>query len=196
MIIYIDGPDQILYQWDRGQRVILRGTPDNARVDFAVCGSDKAVTKDIYEDSGVLFCDIPDTLLMESGQLHGYIYKEDDERGETVFSFVYQIIPRPKPDDYVEPEEVLLWHELDRRISELEENGVSEDRIAAAVDKYLKENPPEAGVQFETDETLRLENGILSVNTADRAEEDNTLPITSAAVYTQVGNIEALLKTI
>lgn len=196
MIIYIDGPDQILYQWDRGQRVILRGTPDGARVDFALCGSDKAVTKDIYEDSGVLFCDIPDTLLMESGQLHGYIYKEDDERGETVFSFVYQIIPRPKPDDYVEPEEVLLWHELDARIKELEQNGVSEEQIGAAVEKYLEDHPIEGGIIFETDDTLRLENGILSVNTADRAEEDNTLPITSAAVYTQVGNIEALLKTI
>lgn len=196
MIIYIDGPDQILYQWDRGQRVILRGTPDGARVDFALCGSDKAVTKDIYEDSGVLFCDIPDTLLMESGQLHGYIYKEDDERGETVFSFVYQIIPRTKPDDYVEPEEVLLWHELDARIKELEQNGVSEEQIGAAVEKYLEDHPIEGGIIFETDDTLRLENGILSVNTADRAEEDNTLPITSAAVYTQVGNIEALLKTI
>lgn len=196
MIIYIDGPDQILYQWDRGQRVILRGTPDGARVDFALCGSDKAVTKDIYEDSGVLFCDIPDTLLMESGQLHGYIYKEDDERGETVFSFVYQIIPHPKPDDYVEPEEVLLWHELDARIKELEQNGVSEEQIGAAVEKYLEDHPIEGGIIFETDDTLRLENGILSVNTADRAEEDNTLPITSAAVYTQVGNIEALLKTI
>lgn len=196
MIIYIDGPDQILYQWDRGQRVILRGTPDGARVDFALCGSDKAVTKDIYEDSGVLFCDIPDTLLMESGQLHGYIYKEDDERGETFFSFVYQIIPRTKPDDYVEPEEVLLWHELDARIKELEQNGVSEEQIGAAVEKYLEDHPIEGGIIFETDDTLRLENGILSVNTADRAEEDNTLPITSAAVYTQVGNIEALLKTI
>ena len=123
MIIYIDGPDQILYQWDRGQRVILRGTPDGARVDFALCGSDKAVTKDIYEDSGVLFCDIPDTLLMESGQLHGYIYKEDDERGETFFSFVYQIIPRPKPEDYVEPEEILIWHDLEKRISALEKAG-------------------------------------------------------------------------
>lgn len=196
MTVLIDGPDQILYQWDRGQRVILRGVPDDMRVDFALCRSDKAVSKDIYTEAGMAFCDIPDTLLMESGQLHGYIYKEEDERGETVFSFVYQIIPRPKPEDYVEPEEVLLWHELDRRISELEENGVSEDKIAAAVDKYLKENPPETGVQFETDDTLRLENGILSVNTADRAEQDNTLPITSAAVHTQLGNIETLLKTI
>lgn len=38
--------------------------------------------------------------------------------------------------------------------------------------------------------------GILSVDTADRAEEDNTRPITSAAVYTEIGNINALLATI
>jgi hypothetical protein len=53
-----------------------------------------------------------------------------------------------------------------------------------------------AGTLFETDETLSLKDGVLSVNTADSAEEDNTLPITSAAVATQVGNIEILLKTI
>lgn len=40
------------------------------------------------------------------------------------------------------------------------------------------------------------ESNILSVNTADVVEKDNTLPITSAAVYTTVGNIEALLETI
>lgn len=52
------------------------------------------------------------------------------------------------------------------------------------------------GVEFKTDETLKLENGILSVNTTDKMEQDNTLPITSAGVYATVGNIEALLKTI
>ena len=56
--------------------------------------------------------------------------------------------------------------------------------------------PSESGTKFTTDETLSLENGVLSVNTADSAEEDNTLPITAAAVYTQVGNIAELLKTI
>lgn len=52
------------------------------------------------------------------------------------------------------------------------------------------------GVDFETDETLTLENGVLSVNTAHEPEPDNTLPITAAAVHTTVGNIEVLLKTI
>ena len=52
------------------------------------------------------------------------------------------------------------------------------------------------GVDFKTDDTLKLENGILSVNTTDQMEQDNTRPITSAGVYATVGNIEALLKTI
>ena len=52
------------------------------------------------------------------------------------------------------------------------------------------------GVDFTTDETLTLENGILSVNRATDVEKDNTLPITSAAVYETVGNINALLASI
>lgn len=52
------------------------------------------------------------------------------------------------------------------------------------------------GIDFDVDETLSLENGILSVNTTNQIEQDNTLPITSAGVYATVGNIEALLKTI
>ena len=43
---------------------------------------------------------------------------------------------------------------------------------------------------------LDAETNTLSVDTADKMEQDNTLPITSAAVYVEVGNINALLKTI
>jgi hypothetical protein len=73
---------------------------------------------------------------------------------------------------------------------------VTPEQIANAVEKYLDENPVVGGVQFETDATLKLENGVLSVNTTDQMEQDNTLPMTSAGVYATVGNIEALLKTI
>jgi hypothetical protein len=58
------------------------------------------------------------------------------------------------------------------------------------------EDVPTGGVDFETDDTLTLENGILSVNTTDKVESDNTLPITSAGVHATVGNIDALLQTI
>lgn len=38
--------------------------------------------------------------------------------------------------------------------------------------------------------------GRLSVLKATSVEQDNTRPITSAAVYTEIGNIEVLLETI
>lgn len=43
---------------------------------------------------------------------------------------------------------------------------------------------------------LKLEENVLSVNSVDDFNGDNTLPITAAAVLTITGNIEALLKTI
>lgn len=46
-------------------------------------------------------------------------------------------------------------------------------------------------------ENLKIdENGVLSVDTATEVMQDNTKPITSGAVYTEVGNIEALLKAL
>lgn len=69
-------------------------------------------------------------------------------------------------------------------------------RIAAL--EALAEIPNDGTVvtSFIPDETLSLKNGVLSVNTADTAEENNTLPITSAAVFTEIGNINVLLGTI
>jgi hypothetical protein len=40
------------------------------------------------------------------------------------------------------------------------------------------------------------QNGVLSIIKADHAEQDNTHPITAAAVFTEIGNINALLQTI
>lgn len=40
------------------------------------------------------------------------------------------------------------------------------------------------------------EEGLLSVKVANNVEGDNTNPITAAAVYTEVGNINALLQGI
>lgn len=50
---------------------------------------------------------------------------------------------------------------------------------------------------YSLDDTLNLSpEGRLSVNTANDAQQDNTLPITSAAVFAEIGNIDALLATI
>lgn len=76
------------------------------------------------------------------------------------------------------------------------------DLTGYATEKFVTDKIAEAelnggNVDFEVDnKTLKLENGVLSVNTTNDMEQDNTLPITSAGVFATVGNIEALLKTI
>lgn len=52
------------------------------------------------------------------------------------------------------------------------------------------------GINYEIGSGLKVEGNVLSVDTATEVEKDNTLPITSAAVYTTVGNIDVLLSTI
>lgn len=74
-----------------------------------------------------------------------------------------------------------------------DDDNISEDENYDILVKLIEDVK---GLQFETDETLILKDGVLSVNTTDTVAEDNTLPITSAAVAVTVGNIEVLLNTI
>lgn len=138
--IVIDGPDQILYQWDRGQRLLLHGYEDGTRVDFSRCNDNKAASKFAYSEDGAVFCDIPDALLMEPNHLHGYVYEIDGDRGETVREFMLPVIRRPKPEGYVEPEEVLIWHELEGRI----------DRAEKDIEE-LKKRPAGGGLNIDSD---------------------------------------------
>lgn len=66
-------------------------------------------------------------------------------------------------------------------------------------DKSLKEiSGQETSSNYNIGSGLKLDRdtNTLSVDVATEVSEDNTLPITSAAVYTEVGNINVLLQTI
>ena len=67
-----------------------------------------------------------------------------------------------------------------------------DDILQASFSETITVNP----VEIVTDETLHYVNGVLGVNTADEVTVDNTLPVTSAAVASTIGNIEILLGTI
>lgn len=54
------------------------------------------------------------------------------------------------------------------------------------------------GIQsnLQAGDNIEIKDNVISVLTAPNVEQDNTKPITSAAVYTEVGNINILLQTI
>lgn len=188
-----------LRQWESGRKLQVnpKGNMEVTRLDFANKGSEKAVVVIPKEENGIIVADIPNILLQSGQDIVVFSVNVSGDKTEVIDECVMSVKARPKPDDYVYTEtEVLNYTALSHRIDQIEKNGVTDEQIATAVEKYLDENPIDTGVQFETDSTLTLKDGVLSVNTANQMEQDNTLPITSAAVYTTVGNIEILLGTI
>lgn len=95
-----------------------------------------------------------------------------------------------------------VYEELLKRVEDAEE--IDPEEIRAAIDDYLKEHPIDVQIMSEdtagiakVGDNLKIDSaGRLSVDTADEVEGDNTRPITAAAVYSTVGNIEILLGTI
>lgn len=186
------------YQWDLNQRLLLDGCPDDVEVQFSSMtdGTESTLIVEPYEDEGVMYADVPNILLQYAGNLNVYIYDAAAER--TLCRKIIKVLLKERPADYIYTEtEVKSYEALEKRIDELEEKGVSEERIKEAVDAYLEENPVDTGIDFTIGNALRLtEDGTLNVVTTDDAEKDNTLPITSAGVHTIVGNIGAILDTI
>lgn len=52
------------------------------------------------------------------------------------------------------------------------------------------------GVPYQNGAGLKVEENVLMVDAANAVEEDNTKPVTSAAVFVEIGNIEALLASL
>lgn len=156
-----------------------------------------SVTRDVLLDGTVAV--IPHETVAKAGDtLYVGVYGVDAENNlviPTLWTGVGGVrdAADPSGDPGADPT-LPVWALLDNRMTSLEEN--LDDAVESSIKDYLEKNPPSGGVDFETNETLTLKDGILSVNTTDLMEQDNTLPITSAGVYATVGNIEALLKTI
>lgn len=184
------------YQWDTDQKLSVEYAENACHVHFENPAGDTTYDVETYTLDGRLVADVPNILLQTAGKIRAWIYRcAGDEC--TIETTIFRVQERQKPADYVYTEtEVFNYHSLVNRLDRIEEAGVSDEQIEKAVTKYLDENPINTGVNFETDETLTLENGILHVNTAEKVEQDNTLPVTSAAVFAEVGNINALLETI
>lgn len=185
------------WQWDTGQRLIIQ-TDSCSEVHFCNGTSDCSLVVEVYEEGGLRLANVPNILLQTAKAIKAFAYVRDGEDRHTERSAVFPVFQRTKPDDYVYTEtEVKSYEKICERLDELEKNGVSAEQIAVAVEKYLEENPVDSGIDFEPGNALELTyDGVLNVITTDAAEQDNTLPITSAGVYGIVGNINALLKTI
>lgn len=68
----------------------------------------------------------------------------------------------------------------------------SSQQIESAFKMYLNQNP--LTNKLSIDETLKVSDGKLGVNTAKMAQDNIPLSITADAVYERVGNLESIKK--
>lgn len=120
IFIKIDGSDQFLFQWDKGQRLMVIGAEENHCAEFAFVGDDRSAPAELYEENGVMYCDIPDAMLTRFGQLVCYIRKVISDQEETIKFAKFTVRQMPMPNEYVAPDEILIWRTLEKRIDELE----------------------------------------------------------------------------
>lgn len=91
-----------------------------------------------------------------------------------------------------------VWAQLQKQIGDLDDlKTYNKGNLVAAINE-ARSSGGSGGGGYTIGEGLKLDaaTNTLSVDTAAAVEKDNTKPVTSAAVYTEVGNINALLATI
>lgn len=117
----------------------------------------------------------------------------------TVWVTLGKVMPAAEPSGDPGADPTLpIWAQLQNQIGDLDDlKTYSKANLVAAINE-ARNSGGGAGGGYNIGSGLKLdaETNTLSVDTAEIVEKDNTKPVTSAAVYTEVGNINALLATI
>lgn len=163
-----------LIQWDQGQKLQISGldiSSEIVEVHFSLhehCGVAKRMLGTVI--NGVIHTDIPPFILEgpnycsnDTYSAYAWVYVSDEDSAETIRKMEFEIKARPKPEEYVKPEELEFLQQLEAHINKkLDKSGyepnkylatdgegnvvekdvdVSEEVITKAVEDYLDENP-------------------------------------------------------
>ncbi len=117
----------------------------------------------------------------------------------TVWVTLGKVMPAAEPSGDPGADPTLpIWAQLQNQIGDLDDlKTYNKGNLVDAINE-ARSSGGSGGGGYTIGEGLKLDaaTNTLSVDTAEAVEKDNTKPVTSAAVYTEVGNINALLATI
>ena len=117
----------------------------------------------------------------------------------TVWVTLGKVMPAAEPSGDPGADPTLpIWAQLQKQIGDLDDlKTYNKGNLVDAINE-ASSSGGSGGGGYTIGDGLKLDaaTNTLSVDTAAAVEKDNTKPVTSAAVYTEVGNINALLATI
>lgn len=205
-MIELGNNQRVLLQWTLNQKVIIDGFSPGTRVEFSMKHDCKETSLPVtsYELDGHVVAEIPNVFLQSCGYLHVEVVPSAGDADHNPEEKDFKIVKRDRPEDYdanyTETPTQSMANKIDRYWGKENRGKV----LAVGNDGFVYAKKMESGGGSGTvaddlevdEETLLLEDGVLSVNTADVAIKDDTRPITSGAVYEEFSKAVALLKTI
>ena len=183
-----------LWQWDTGRRVRVDDSSVK-QVHYQNKCFGRSVDVDVGDDGTAI---IPDELLQDWHPLTAYAYVTDDTGAYTMVQQDFAVHKRAKPAGYTyTPTDQMTLQTIQRQIGDLADlTTEAKDTLVAAINEAARTGG--GGTKYRIGNGLKLDTktNTLAVDTADAVERDNTKPITSAGVYLEIGNINAVLATI
>ena len=132
------------WQWDTKQRLIIEEIGDNLN-NYIYIGNPKdkvgLYKMEIYDESGILYCDIPDEILQFAGTANIYLSEVNADKINTTAFWRFTIKEREKPMDYVfyPTEQItieMIMEELKKTQDMVDPNTIWEE-----IHNYFVENP-------------------------------------------------------
>lgn len=121
------------YQWDVDRQIIVE---DGSITEVHFCNRTDDCSLVVEVIDGL--ANVPNVILQKSFDIRVFGYDGKATRYDEAF----KVKARTKPTDYVYTEiEIKRYEDLEKRIDEIEKNGISEEVITNAVENYLEKNP-------------------------------------------------------
>lgn len=127
---------QKFYQWDLDRKLIVDDNTIN-EVHFCNRTDECSLVCEVYDLDGKRVVNVPNVLLQTDWRINVYGY----DKNYTKHNEVFEVVRRSKPADYIYTEtEIKNYDELVERVTQIEENGISDEAVESAIEKYLDEN--------------------------------------------------------
>lgn len=109
------------FQWDLNQKLIIDNPSVCNKVHFTNSSRDMALVREVKTDeNGVKYVDVPNSLLTMPLTLEVYLYQDNGDCKTTVSKYVFDVVKRKKPENYVYTEDE--HKDFDELLSEMENN--------------------------------------------------------------------------
>lgn len=184
------------YQWDLNCKLVVEDK-SVSQVHFCNRTGSCSLLRYVYEVNGVYLVDVPNIILQDNWDIKVYGY----DANHTKHSATFNVVPRTRPENYVfTEEEQKFWEQLDERIDQIEENGISDETIANAVEDYIAEHGVQVDLgdyytKTETDDAI--EQAVAAIPEVDLSEyaKKSEIPSTTGLatekyVQEQIAKIE------